>query len=180
LTDRPPERSEDRPFVAVAARRLTGALRSGFVIEAADEEHVRVDAGTEAWTVEGAPVCRGWTLRRVSRGFALLDGVGDEIGRSSRMPGVRAGEGPSWILRRDGSLFRLAPRAGREFRYELSGWETTGPYLEVRPETNGWMMAPTAAGEAVRAIESLVILSAAEVLEAEAVDGPDGAFDGDP
>jgi len=97
----------------------------------------------------------------------------------SREPGARAGDGPAWLLLEDGRLFRVCLRGPRRCRFELRGWETSGAYFEATPESRGWNIAPMVAGAELRGVTPLLMLFAAEILDADLREESVGAEDGD-
>ena len=59
----------------------------------------------------------------------------------------------------------------------MLGWETPGAYLVARPQSAGWTIAAMPACGGLQEIESLLVLFAAEILDAE--DLMSGADDSD-
>jgi hypothetical protein len=125
----------------------------------------------EGWEVLEQPEGRRWSLlrdRSYPGGFVLRDAGGGESGRTTR----EAGEDgpPSNLLAPDGRLFEIRRRGAREARFELSGWEVPGAYLVARSGEDGWEIARTDAGCALEVAPEVLILFAAEILDAAASD----------
>ena len=123
---------------------------------------------------EGLQLPQGRLRRRTGvagGGFLLEEGdEGIERGRSMRAaPGPRTVDGGT-ILLADGRLFamRSAIEEGR-LGFELSGWEVSGAYVRAEAAPGGWALSLTPAGTALPDVETLVLLFAAELWDA---DGP--------
>lgn len=99
----------------------------------------------------------------------------EEDGGAERGRSMRAAQGPrtvdgGTILLADGRLFALrsAIEEGRP-GFELCGWEVSGAYVRAEAAPGGWALSLTPAGTALPDAETLVLLFAAELWDA---DGP--------
>jgi hypothetical protein len=143
----------------------------------------RIDPDTGAAPLVAEPAGEGWEIPRDPEGpgfrllrdlgypggFVLLGGDGAELGRVTRETGE---EGPpSVLLAPDGCLFRIRRRGADVSRFELLGWEVPGAYLTARPEEGGFEIARTEAGRELDLHPEVLILFAAEILDAVAADG---------
>ncbi len=154
------------------------ARGGGFLLRDDGAWRIEAVANGEAWTFRGPPPLAGLALFRSANaaGF-VLGGAGgrDEQAARGRTFGGREPSGPErWLLLDDGSAWRLVLRGPRAARWELSGWETLGPYLLVRPadEAGAWEVERTVAGLSLPRAEELLVLAAAEITLAGA--GPAG------
>ena len=158
-------------------RYLVRKSNGGFEIEVVGQPTVRVDPCEEGWRIEGERDLEGWVLRRTAgdeSGFVL--GRADERRESGRtMPLVGTGRetGLRFLLLDDGRLFRIVRQGPRQVGFELLGWETAGAYLTAQPVANGWTLAPTAASGGLIDLRAIVVLFAAEILDAEEPLGPE-------
>jgi len=107
-------------------------------------------------------------------GYLLMEGApgteGAERGRTMRAArGPRTVDGIT-ILLADGRLFQIrsAIEEGRP-GFELCGWEVSGAYVRAEAAPGGWTLSLTPAGHALPDAETLVLLFAAELADA---DGP--------
>jgi len=76
----------------------------------------------------------------------------------------------------DGRVYRMHLRGPEDPRYELVGWETSGAYLTARPGAGSWSIVPEPASSGLDEIRPILILVAAEILNAgarESVTGTD-------
>jgi len=166
--------SEDRKKAGAAAavdhavRHVVRHPDGGFDLQAAGRKQ-RVVSAEGGWSVEGDAEFDGWWLRRARvPGFVLQGKEGDrEVARTMPPVGTATESGLRFLLLEDGRLFRIVLRGPRNGRYELMGWETTGPYLTARPEAEGWRLEPTSACGGLDEIRVLCLMLAAEVLDAE-------------
>lgn len=131
----------------VTARPVAG----GYLLGGAETEGCRLEAPSDG-----------------SCGFVLIrdeEGTQEEIGRTTRDegPGVQ----PVDLLLQDGRMFRWTIRGARRPRFELSGWEVPGAYIEAIPGDGGWILRRTVAGNELEAPTSLFILLGAELAHAE-------------
>lgn len=83
--------------------------------------------------------------------------------RPAGPPGVWMGAA---LLLEDGRLFWLVRDGSGGF--ELADWEVPGGYWVARCEGEAWWLEPTVAGEALEAPAALLVLLAAEIVEATA------------
>ena len=156
-------------------RSVARSPMGGFEIRAGGRPTIRVHPCRGGWSVgddpgpASSPPAAGGVLERTveqERGFVLRGADGAELGRT--MPLVGAVEsGLVFLLLDDGRLFRIVRRGVRETRFELLGWEMPGAYLEAIPTVKGWTLAATAAGGGITDLSVLLILFAAEILDAE-------------
>ncbi len=128
----------------------------------------------EGWEVRQGPEGTRWSLlrdRSFPGGFVLRDSAGGESGRTTR---EADGEGPPVnLLAPDGRLFRVRRRAADVARFELSGWEVPGAYLLARSDGDEFEIARTDAGQRLDVAPEVLILFAAEILDAIAADARD-------
>jgi len=150
---------------------LTPLPRGGFTISAEGAEAIRAVPGPEGWTVDGPEPVSGWRLTRSGTGgrrFRLRGPAGEtERGESSSIPGS-GGEGERHLVMEDGRVYRILLRGPEDPRYELLGWETPGAYLTARPGTDAWTIEAEVASSGLDEIRPLLILFAAEILDAGA------------
>ena len=151
--------------------QMLGRLPAGgFELIADGAPPTRFVPDRDGWRADGAAP-DGWALRRPGEAgarFVLLAEDGEtEIGRTMSLDGSDQNPDLYYLLLGDGRLFRIALRGPRDGRFELQGWETGGAYLEARPRTEDWKVAPTPACAGLDDIRALTILFAAEVLESE-------------
>jgi len=131
----------------------------------------RPDGGFTLSAENGATVHvePGGPLRRLGEGqgrFQLVAAGGDaEVGRSSMGPGADERSGARDLVMEDGRVYRMFLRGPEDPRFELAGWETTGPYLTARPARDGWSIVPEPACAGLDEIQPLLILFAAEILD---------------
>jgi hypothetical protein len=160
---------------ASTSMRLATTREGGFRIDPGGgaAELVAVPAG-EGWEVRrGAAEARFRLLRDRSYpgGFVLRDGAGDESGRTTR---ETDGETlPANLLAPDGRLFRVRRRIADVPRFELSGWEVPGAYLLAYPDGEQFAIERTDAGTELPVAEEILILFAAEILDAVADEARD-------
>jgi len=152
-------------------RFVTRSPGGGFEIEAAGEPPIRVEPSTDGWLVRGQDAAPRWVLGRAGEeggGLVLIETeTRTEAGRTMPLVGVDREAGPSFLLLKDGRLFRMIMRGPRRAGYELLGWETPGAYLVARPMTKGWHIEATPAGGGIVDIAVITILFAAEILDCE-------------
>ena len=155
-------------YSAGAARGSDG----GFEVRAEGYPSLRAKPDEGGWCVGRESGLETWRLERSCDGAPgfVLSQEGVERGRTMPLAGAPEA-GLRFLLLDDGRLFRILRCGARESWYELLGWETPGPYLEARPvPEGGWRFAATAAGsglEGVADMTALIVLLAAEVLDAE-------------
>jgi len=154
----------------------------GFALRAGNREPIRVQPVTGGWRVSGPPPVQGWTLRRGETAAVRFElrtsGAGEPRGRSMPLAGDRDAA-VHYVLLDDGRLFRVVLRGPRDSRFEMLGWETPGAYLVARPQSEGWTIAAMPACGGLQEIESLLVLFAAEILDAEdLMPGADEKSDG--
>jgi hypothetical protein len=121
----------------------------------------------DGWEVRQDPSGNRWSLlrdRSFPGGFVLRDRAGGEPGRTTRETDDDAV--PVSLLAPDGRLYRVRRRAAGGARFELSGWEVRGAYLVARVEADGVAIERTDAGEELAVLPEILILFAAEVLDA--------------
>jgi hypothetical protein len=150
-----------------AALFLERLPERGFRIDGNDRHVIAVPSGGGR-VVRGAADEADLHLVRESSeagaGYSLREGGASDRGdlaRSSRLAGLVS------ILLEDGRLFRIVPRiSGPGVRIELRGWEDAGAYWTCRRARGGFRMEPTVAGRCLEAVDGLLILFAAEILDA--------------
>jgi hypothetical protein len=139
-------------------RRQDGGFRLEGVAHAAIEGLPRDEgfavAGDAAWRLAWSAAENGWILSDETSGR--------EAGRTTRSAAGRT-LAPSSLLLADGRLFRLAWTGASEPRVELGRWDVDGPYASGRPESGGWTIERTCAGESLEAGSELWILACAEI-----------------
>jgi len=148
-----------RPAVRLTRRRDGGFRMEG--VGAAPIDGVPDDAG---FVLAGAGPWR-LTWSATERGFILNDlagGASGEVGRTASI-GLEPVLAPASVLLADGRLFRLAMIGASDPRVELGRWDVPGAYLLGRPESGGWDLERTAAGEALYAPPELWILACVEI-----------------
>jgi hypothetical protein len=152
-------------------RRLVRLSNGGFEIEATGCPAIRVEASGEVWSVDGVEGLPGGILRRATsggEGFVLEAARGrTEAGRTMPLVGAGREAGLKFLLLDDGRLFRVVRRGPRKAGFELLGWEMPGAYLTAQPAPEGWRLIPTAASGGLEDLTRLVVLFAAEILDAE-------------
>ena len=152
--------------------RLATTREGGFRIEpGGGAAALAVSAAGDGWEVSQGPSGARWLLERdrsYPGGFVLSDRRG---GASSRTTREADGDGaPSNLLAPDGRLFLIRRRGADAARFELSGWEVPGAYLVARPEGDGFDISLTDAGLKLDVAAEVLILFAAEILDAIAAD----------
>jgi len=128
------------------------------------------------WTVEGPEAGESTVLCRERAGRFVMEstGVEDDGDGGNRPPASITPLEPLgfpgnlyYLLRGDGSLFRIRRSDPRTPGFHLSSWETDGAYLVAHPEQDGWRVEATPAGEGIDATRELVILFAAVIVDEE-------------
>ncbi len=125
------------------------------------------DPEGDGWVVRQGPEGPSWTLTRDGAypgGFLLGGTQGGGPARTTREAG-REGP-PSNLLAPDGRLFRVVRRGAAVTRFELTGWEVSGAYLVAHPSESGFEIARTDAGRELDLAAEILILFAAEIVEA--------------
>ena len=149
--------------------RLEQRSDGGFTLSAEDCDTLRVGSEAGSWRLTGSDRLDGLELRRLGDGqgrFQMVAAGGEaEAGRSSVGPGADARSGARDLVMADGRVYRMLLRGPEDPRFELTGWETTGPYLTARPEPDGWSIVPEPACAGLDEIQALLILFAAEILD---------------
>lgn len=87
------------------------------------------------------------------------------VGRTTH-EGGRAGL-PASLLARDGRLFRVVARLSGEPCFDLIGQEAPGAYLRARRSEGAHMIERTIAGRDLDLAPEILLLFAAEILNAE-------------
>ena len=160
----------NRSAVEHPDRRLAPLPAGGFRLESQGSGAIEVLPESPGWRLAGDDAPAGWTLERAepqAGGFVLQDAEAGEVGRTTPIDRLGGGAKVYYLLLGDGRLFRIAPGEPREGGFELSGWETPGPFLVARPRPDGWSIVPTPACSGLADIRALSILFAAEILDAE-------------
>ena len=143
----------------------------GFVLETDGQPAIKVAPCGDGWSVTGIEGRKNWTLQRADAevgGFVLQTSDGAaEAGRTMPLVGTGWTTGPRCLLLDDGRLFRIVRRGPRDDGFDLLGWEMPGEYLRARPEPEGWRLIGSAACSGLTEINVIVILFAAEILDAE-------------
>lgn len=120
--------------------------------------------------VEGQGIEASWRMLRddgPNGGFVVLaPEAGRELGRSVGQGRLGLRREMRYVLLGDGSLFRVAPAGSGAGGFDVSGYETEGPYLTARLEPGGWRIAPTPACYGLEDLRVLSVLVAAEILAA--------------
>jgi hypothetical protein len=138
----------------------------GFVIETDGQNLIEAHASEQGWRLEREPDIRTWTLTRSPEGgLVLCDRLDNELGRT--MPLSDPSFSGRYVMLDDGRLFRIVLRGPVDARFELQGWETSGPYLLGRAGVRGWVIVPMPAAGGLTGLAGLAILFAAEILESE-------------
>jgi len=142
----------------------------GFSLAPGDGEAIRVEPAKGGWRLAGPRALAGWELRRPpgEEGSYLLLAAGpdaEEAGRSTVAPGSEKPDGRRDLVMADGRVYRMLLRGPEDPRFELAGWETSGPYLTARPCGRGWSIVPEPASAGLDEIRGLLVLFAAEILD---------------
>ena len=150
---------------------LTRGAGGGFDLRPEEGEGLRLAPVEVGWQAEGAARLGACSLVREHPerdGFVLrAAGGGAELGRTLCLPESSPGLSLYYLLLDDGRMFRIVPCGPRDSRFELLGWEISGAYLVARPEGEGWRIAPTTACGGISDLEAILILFAAQILEAD-------------
>ncbi len=167
-----PEQARGIHAAASNPMRLAITREGGFRIDrGGDEAPLVADPDGEGWEVRQGP---GQPLFRLSRDRSYPGGLvlrGGEAGEAVRTTREAGGEGPpSTLLAPGGRLFRVVRRGAGVTRFELTGWEVPGAYLVARPDESGFEIARTDAGLALDLAAEILILFAAEIVEAASAD----------
>jgi hypothetical protein len=153
------------------SRLLRRASACGFAFEVGGDEEMRLEPVREGWRVRAAGELDGWLLSRgeaATAGFILLREDGHtELGRTMPSPGGERGPDMRYLLTSGGSLYRIRLRGPQDGRYELQSWEAPGAYLTARQNGPDWTISPEPAAGGLQEIRPLLILMAAEILDAE-------------
>jgi len=133
---------------------------------------IRVEPAEDGGFRVGAPDDEGtWRLLRdegPNGGFVLLEVTrASELGRSFGIGRLGDRREMRYVLLGDGALFRVAPAGAGEGGFDVSGYETAGPYLTARREPGGFWIAPTPACGGLEDVRVLSVLLAAEILAAD-------------
>ncbi len=170
-----PEPASENDGGAPNSMRLATTGGGGFTIDpGGGARRVAADPAGEGWEVREVPDAPRWVLLRDASypgGFVLREIGGGEVGRTTREAGDDGP--PSSLLAPDGRLFRVARRGARTTRFELTGWEVSGAYLVACSGEKGFEIARTEAGRAFDLAVEILILFAAELVDAAAADGLD-------
>ncbi len=155
-----------------ASYRVLRDAAGGFLVEAeSGEPVVTARVAGEGWTVTaGADRAMGRLSRDPSfpGGFVVEDPAEGEdglVGRTTR-EGGRAGL-PASLLARDGRLFRVVARWSGEPCFDLVGQESPGAYLRSRRGEGVVTIERTIAGRELDLAPEILLLFAAEILDAE-------------
>jgi len=144
----------------------------GFVITPREGLAIRAVPDERGLRIDAAPPLDGCRLERghgAEARFLLLAGDGGtELGRSAALPGAAHAGGERNLVMEDGRIYRLLLCGPADARFELLGWETPGAYLAARCDSRGWKVTPQPASSGLREIRPLLVLLAAELLEAAA------------
>lgn len=171
MTKRDSESAPGRIVVDHAPRFVKRASGGGFTIETEGRSPVRVEPCEHGWRIEGVERLAGRLLRRESGcdGGFVLQGPDGTVEAARTMPpvGMAGVPGPRFLLLEDGQLFRMVLRGPRDGGFELSGWETPGSYVVARPAADGWNLVPQPACGGLDEIQVLLLMFAAELLDAE-------------
>jgi hypothetical protein len=155
--------------------RLATSRGGGFRIElGGGVAPIIADPAGEGWEVRQGPEGLRWLLHPESAfpgGFILRESGGGESGRTTR-EADREGP-PSNLLAPDGRLFLIRRRGPGVARFELSGWEVPGAYLVARPDEGAFEIERTEAGRELDVAAEVLILFAAEIVQAIASDARD-------
>jgi len=172
LPDAHPEPAREIHAVASTKMRLATTREGGFRIDTGGGDAPLVaDPEGEGWEVRQGPDGPRWKLTRDGSypgGFLLRGSQGGGPARTTR---EAACEGPpSNLLAPDGRLFRVVRRGAAVTRFELTGWEVPGAYLVAHPDESGFEIARTDAGRELDLAAEILILFAAEIVEAVSAD----------
>ncbi len=152
--------------------RLAITREGGFRIDrGSGEAALAADRRGDGWEVRQDPAGPRFTLSRDAAfpGGILLRGSGE--GAFARTTREAGGSGPpSSLLAPDGRLFRIVRRGASTTRFELTGWEVAGAYLVARPDESGFEIARTDSGRELDLAAEILILFAAEIVEAVSAD----------
>lgn len=150
---------------------LTRDGRSGFVLRPEGGPPIRVRPRGDDWEVTADSPTPLAVLRR-SEGspgpFRLLESAsGSELGRTLSLDGAAQRRELRYLLLGDGRLFRLRASVPAQAGFDLTGWVTPGAYLKARVHDAGWRLLPTPASGGIDDLLTLVLLFAAEILDAD-------------
>jgi hypothetical protein len=160
---------------SVMSEKRTRSVRrtesGGLCFRIDGKEEMSLRPGRGGWQVRAENDLDGWLLERGeagTTGFILLRDDGrTEEGRTMPPPGNERCPDLRYLLTSGGSMYRIRLRGPRDGRYELQGWETPGAYLTARPGDRDWTISPEPAAAGLSEIRPLLILFAAEILDAE-------------
>jgi len=160
----------DHPVMHVVPE-ANGAFALELERERGRDAALRVEpAGAGGFSVAGPRVEGAWRMVRddgPNGGFVLLGADrADELGRSVGTGRLGDRREMRYVLLGDGTLFRVVPAGAGEGGFDVSGYETEGPYLTARREAAGFCIAPTPACGGLEDVRVLSVLLAAEILAA--------------
>ena len=157
------------------SRTVVRQASGGIALEGEGEQQWTLTPAPAGWWVDVGDPSGRWLLRPArSRGsrFVLVTERDDrELGRTLALEGAGHPLELRYFLLGDGRLFRFALRGPVDCRFELTGRETPGAYLEARPLADGWRIEATPASGGIEDLQALSVLFAAEILDAEEPSG---------
>jgi hypothetical protein len=148
---------------------LNRDTNGGFELQPASGARIQMVVAQDGWRVDGAANLGDCRLQQEQPAGHVLQSAGDqtEIGRTLCLSASSPGLNLYYLLLDDGRMFRIVPCGPRDSRFELLGWETSGAYLVARPNGDGWRIVPTVACRGILNLDAILILFAAQILEAD-------------
>lgn len=135
---------------------LRSSERDEWVVGELDGESRTVEAGERTWALRRSANRSGWVLEAQALS-------GTELARTDGDDGPGAAVS---VYLNDGRVFWIVPRLDAQPRFELRGWEVDGAYWIGWADGTDWRLAATPAGTGLENSGPLVVLLAAEIVDA--------------
>jgi len=160
-------------MAAPDALRVHAGPDGAFVVESDRGVAWRFAPDGDRWSVHGLPDRPAATLRRARRGRPgfVLEVAGDELARSATPWGMERVPALRDVLLADGRAFRMMPGLDASPTVRVLGWEGFGAYLSAQRDASAWQLVTEPSGHALRNIDDLSVMVAAELAEIERTRG---------